>query len=207
MGIRWNNRRYVPYCAVSNSDRGAQLGMVDGDESDLIYEYKGYAPEDWIISFLQSGLMDSGMLMRETHVTTIPDGLQSKYEWNQLPAPEIDYGTSNLYSREDMDAAIGVILTEFSTWEGFELHNIRYTSDDCNSPEHIRWLNELNESAEGDRKLGITFTQCIEFVSNYHNPKETDLAGAWKIDQEYENWHWWLGRSEQGEWYLIAMDY
>ena len=142
----------------------------------------------------------------EARFNTSPDGLQSEYEWNQLPAPEIDYGTSSLYSREDMDAAIGVILTEFSTWEGFELHNIRYTSDDCNSPEHIRWLNDLNESAEGGRNLGIIFTQCIEFVGDYHSPKDADLAGAWKVDEEYENWQWWLGRSEPGEWYLIAMD-
>jgi D-alanyl-D-alanine carboxypeptidase len=126
---------------------------------------------------------------------------------NQLPAPEIDYGTSSLYSREDMDAAIEVILTEFSTWEGCELHSIRYTSDDCNSPEHIRWLNELNEAAEGDRKLDVTFTQCIEFVSDYHSPKDSDLAGAWNVDEEYEDWQWWLGRSEQGEWHLMGMGY
>ena len=33
------------------------------------------------------------------------------------PKVEIDYGNSELYTQEDMDAAIQVIEAEFATWE------------------------------------------------------------------------------------------
>ena len=84
VSIEWQGRRYVPFCAVDNSDRGAMLAIVDGDDNNQLYEYKGYAPDKWIISFYHSGLMDGSMLMREEHVTEFPDSLDSEYSWNQI---------------------------------------------------------------------------------------------------------------------------
>ena len=84
VGIEWLGHRYVPFCAVSNTDRGAMLTIVNGDEKDQIYEYKGYSPNEWIISFYNSGLMDASMLMREESVTDIPDNLESEYFWNHF---------------------------------------------------------------------------------------------------------------------------
>ena len=43
---------------------------------------------------------------------------------------KINYGSSSIYSEEDMNAAIELIKEEFSTWEGCELHDIFYSSDD-----------------------------------------------------------------------------
>lgn len=77
--IVWEDKTYVPYCAISKSDCGAQIGIVDGDKDDRVYEYKGYSTDEWIIN---SYVMDSAMLLREINVTNIPDGLQSEYEWN-----------------------------------------------------------------------------------------------------------------------------
>lgn len=80
--VTLNDKTYVPFCVVDNRDRGHQIGIVDGDELDQIYQYKDFNSEDWIISFYKSGEMDNSMLMREQNVTDIPDGLQSDYEWN-----------------------------------------------------------------------------------------------------------------------------
>ena len=80
--IVWDDKTYVPYCAISNSKRGKQIGIVDGDEDDRVYEYKGHSTDEWLISRVVSGLMDSAMLMREVNVTDIPEGLESEYEWN-----------------------------------------------------------------------------------------------------------------------------
>lgn len=80
--IIWNDKTYVPYCAISNSDRGEQIGIVNGDKNDQIYQYRGYSVEEWIISFYHSGEMDNSMLMRELNVTEIPSGLKSEYDWN-----------------------------------------------------------------------------------------------------------------------------
>lgn len=113
---------------------------------------------------------------------------------------ELDYGTSALYSKEDMDEAIDLILEEFRGWEeqGCELHSIRYLSDDCNSEENISWMNELS-------KDGTVYTQCIQFTSDYHSPKKE--AGAWNEDYEYEGWQWWLARPEGGFWTLLTWGY
>ena len=80
--IVWGDKTYVPYCAISMSDRGKQIGIVDGDEDHRVYEYEGYTPDEWVIDIVVSGLMDSAMLMREINVTNIPEGLDSEYEWN-----------------------------------------------------------------------------------------------------------------------------
>ena len=76
------DREYVPYCVVSNADRSAYLGHMEGDPDDRIYTYKNYPREQWLISFLYSGEMDNSMLLREVNVTDIPEGLESEYDWN-----------------------------------------------------------------------------------------------------------------------------
>ncbi len=80
--IVWENKVYVPYCAVSKAACGKQIGTVDGDQDDRVYEYKGYSADEWIVN---AYVMDSAMLCRELNVTNIPDGLQSEYEWNHEP--------------------------------------------------------------------------------------------------------------------------
>lgn len=77
--IVWGEKTYVPYCAVSKTDCGEQIGIVDGDGDDRVYEYKGYSADEWIVNYY---VMDSAMLYREINVTNIPEGLQSEYEWN-----------------------------------------------------------------------------------------------------------------------------
>lgn len=116
-------------------------------------------------------------------------------------AVEIDYGSSELYTKEDMDEAIKLIQEEFSKWEGCELHSIAYTSDDDCNEDNIAWMNQLE--AEGDAKE--TFTQCIQFKSSFHSPKEG--GGAWNPDQEYTDWGWWLARADGGKWKLMTWGY
>ncbi len=79
VAILWEDKTYVPYCAIAKTDCGEQIGIVDGDKDDRIYAYKGHSTDEWIIN---AYAMDSAMLCREISVTDIPDGLQSEYEWN-----------------------------------------------------------------------------------------------------------------------------
>lgn len=75
--VIWEGRTYIPFCVVSKSDRGKQIGYVNGDTNDRISEYKGYPPEEWLVSWLP---MDGGaMLLKEQNVTDIPDGLEAEY--------------------------------------------------------------------------------------------------------------------------------
>ena len=72
------DRVYVPFCVVSKSDCGDQIGYVDGDEDARVSECKGYPVEEWLVSWIPT---DGGaMLMKEESVTEIPDGLEAEYQ-------------------------------------------------------------------------------------------------------------------------------
>ena len=117
-------------------------------------------------------------------------------------AAEIELGTSEMYSPSERNAAIKKILIEFKEWTGCELHSLRFFGDQCNSPENIRWMNALGEARGFTRK----FSECIEFVSDFHSPK--DAYGAWEADSEYEGWQWWLARVDRNdEWHLLTWGY
>jgi len=78
--ILWEDRTYVPFCVVSKSDCGTQIGYVNGDKDDRVCEYKDYPLTEWIANYLT---VDGGaMLYKEMDVTEFPDGLQSEYDWN-----------------------------------------------------------------------------------------------------------------------------
>lgn len=90
MAVVWDERVYVPFCAVDNSLREKQIGIVNGDENDRIYEAAGLSPEEWIISYYESGMMDGSMLMKEENVKEIPNGLKSEYAWNQENLEDVE---------------------------------------------------------------------------------------------------------------------
>lgn len=113
----------------------------------------------------------------------------------------IDYGTSFVYTKDDMDAAIEVIRKQFSSFEGCELHSLSYMSDEeCNNADNIFWMNDL-EKANDNKEV---FTQCIAFDSSFRSPKQG--GGAWEANEEY-TWSWWLARSEGGKWELMTWGY
>lgn len=117
----------------------------------------------------------------------------------------IDYGVSEIYTQEDMDSAIEIIKEKFSRWDGCELHSIRYTDDDyCNIEKNIKWMNDL---AEG-QGYEPNFTQCIAFFSSFHSPKsDEDNKTTFNTDSEYEDWSWYLARTDGGEWKLMTFGY
>ena len=79
--IVWGDKTYVPYGALSEyGERGKQIGIVDGDKDNRVYELKGYSVDEWIVN---SFPYDAATLLREVNVTDVPDGWQSEYEWNK----------------------------------------------------------------------------------------------------------------------------
>lgn len=80
VSIVYGDKTYVPYGPLSAYiDRGNQIGYIDGNENDKIYEVKGYSTNEWIATALP---FDPAMLYREISVTDIPEEWQSEYEWN-----------------------------------------------------------------------------------------------------------------------------
>lgn len=79
--IVWDDKTYIPYGALSEyGERGKQIGIVDDDKDNRVYELKGYSVDEWIVNSFPH---DAAMLFREIDVSDIPDGWQSEYEWNQ----------------------------------------------------------------------------------------------------------------------------
>ena len=109
------------------------------------------------------------------------------------------YGASDIYTAEDMESAVQKIHEEFDSW-GCELIDIRYAGDECASQENLDWARSLDEEAD--------YAQCIEFLMDFHSPKEEDLGGtAWDPDTDYTDYQWWLARSEGGEWEVFNWGY
>lgn len=79
--ICFNDKIYVPYSASSRSDCGKQIGIVDNDEKDKVYEYKGLSSDEWIVNCYDD-MGDTFMLMREMNTKDIPEGMYSEYIWN-----------------------------------------------------------------------------------------------------------------------------
>ena len=88
----------------------------------------------------------------------------------------IDYGTSDIYSRQDMTEAIDLIKEEFNSWDGCKLYSINYTDDDLCQRE-LEYCNTLAEE-------GITYDECIVFRMQFRSP--IFGGGGWNENFRYE---------------------
>ena len=124
-------------------------------------------------------------------------------EWGLAPtedSADTFAGESDLYSAEDMESAVAEILKEFNTW-GCELIDIRYAGDECVTEENLKWMNDLGDNED--------FTQCIEFIMDFHSPTDEEALGgtAWELDADYNDYQWWLARTDGGSWKLLSWGY
>ena len=83
--IVYNGGEYAPYAAIDPKERGEYLGYIGSDPKDEVYTFHGHAREEWLINYLDSGMMNDCVLLKEKSVSDIPDGLHSDYAWNTIP--------------------------------------------------------------------------------------------------------------------------
>ena len=108
----------------------------------------------------------------------------------------VDYKNSDMYSEDDMNKAIEVILREFNTWEGCVMKELSYT-DDQKCEHNLSYINSL--------AVDTKYDECIVFTSTFHSPVEG--GDAWEPDYDYGNWEWYLGRTDGGDWDLLTWGY
>ena len=151
----------------------------------------GYGYEPWHIRYI-----DDVDIAKEIS----SEGLTFEEYLGAVRAAEvdIDYGASDLYSREELEEAVIQIKCQFASWEGCELHSIRYAGDACSSEENLQWMNELGGEDQN-------YVQVAEFLMDFHSPVEG--GGAWNADAEYTDYQWWLARTEDGGWEIMTMGY
>ena len=167
------------------AEHGFILRYLEGDE-----HITGYGYEPWHIRYLDDAgiakeIVDAGITFEEYKAGKV------------YPKVAYDYGTSELYTREQLEEAAVQVKCEFAKFAGCELHSLRYAGDECNTPENLAWMNSLDE--------GKGYTQVCELITDFHSPVQG--GGAWEADKEYKDYQWWLARTDDGGWQLLTFGY
>ncbi len=104
-----------------------------------------------------------------------------------FPRPvDIDYGTSEMYTREEVEAAAQMVVDQVNSWEGCRLYSVAYEGD-LRCKMELDYCQGLGEGEE--------CTECIVFTGIFRSPRFN--AGSWNPNQVY-HWTWYLGRPEGG---------
>ncbi len=127
----------------------------------------------------------------------------------------IDYGTSAHFSREEMDAAISVILDDFtavhergqehslSGWAGFVLNRIHYVSDELSRDEFERY--GISYGFRDSR--GRPYVDGIYFQSSFHTIMTDDGWTGFESGRSFDGYGWTLLLREDGEWEIVSSGY
>ena len=109
---------------------------------------------------------------------------------------EIDYGTSDVYSEEDLESAVSTIMDTFNNeWEiKCEMLKLAYLGDEKAATE-LDYCKELDPEIE----------ECVVFTSDFHVP-DTDAQMAWAFEPnaDISDWTWYLGRTNKWEWKILT---
>ncbi|MBR3475496.1 MAG: hypothetical protein IKH34_10605 [Oscillospiraceae bacterium] len=117
------------------------------------------------------------------------------------PSYPIELGESALFAQKQLEDAVSLIQREFRSWKGCEMHAITYAGDHYSTLDNLIWLNELAES----KGMGVEFTECALFLTDFHSPTEDNNEDGWLPDYEFTDWQWWLGCTAKGQ--MVLMDF
>lgn len=108
----------------------------------------------------------------------------------------VDYGSSELFTEEELKEAAVQVKCRFATFEGCELHSLRYAGDESSNEENLARMKELDDSAD--------YVEVVEFLTDFHTPEEG--SQVLDADREMEDYQWWLAREKDGGWQLITWE-
>ena len=104
---------------------------------------------------------------------------------------EIIKRPSDIYSQEDIDSAIDVIVDEFDKdWDGCKLNKIGYAGDDA-IDENKDYLKGKLDGKDADEVIVLTSDFYVD---------STGGDGSLNQDFTYKHWKWILVREKGGEW-------
>lgn len=107
-----------------------------------------------------------------------------------LDEPVIEYGESEYYSQEDMDACIAAIKETMGGWATqCNIQAIRFSGDDMS----LRGLYYCNSMTEDTVKYSGGMMFYVDFVT----PQD---AKGFDKNTLYENWEWYIVKDEDGTW-------
>ena len=126
----------------------------------------------------------------EIFYNTIDDGfiddVEQKTDWN---------GSSDVYSQEDLQAAVDKIVNYFDVTVEFQ--QIFYQWDE-ESANQLSYCQELNPEVD----------ECVFFKTNFYIPEQdAEMAGAFEPNTTLADYEWYLGRSNGWEWNVLTAGY
>lgn len=168
------------------ADYGFILRYLEGSE-----HITGYGYEPWHIRYLDNAetakdITSKGVTFEE-YLGTAKGGDVT-----------IDYGTSEIYTEDELKDAVIQIKCKFAFWDGCELKNIRYAGDEAVTDENLARMNKISPDSK--------FTQVVEFLMDFKTSKDikdTTLVA----DREYNDYQWWLARTADGGWEVVTFGY
>ena len=105
---------------------------------------------------------------------------------------KIDIGESEIFTEDDRNEAVKLILNEVGGWESVEkFYSLRYAGDEISK----------EESGYND------YDEVMVFVSDLHSVKSSSKAGGFNTDEDYTDWNWLVGKSPDGQYELLTWGY
>lgn len=165
------------------ADYGFVLRYLDGEE-----HITGYGYEPWHIRYLDN--VDTAKEITSKGITF--EEYLGAYTGGDV---SIDYGTSQIYTEEELKDAVIQIKCKFAFWGDVDLKSIRYAGDEAVNDENLARMNKIEPDAN--------YTQVVEFLMDFHTPEnvgETTL----NADFDYADYQWWLARTADGGWEVVT---
>lgn len=109
----------------------------------------------------------------------------------------LDYGASQMYSKEDIESAAKVVVKELNGFRGCVLYSLSFAGDEV-CKEELSYVNDLVDDTN------VVYDECMVLYSEFRSP--VFGGGAWNANDIY-TWSWYLGRENGGKWVLETYGY
>ena len=168
------------------ADYGFILRYLDGEE-----HITGYGYEPWHIRYIDN--VDTAKEITSKGLTF--EEYLGAYTGGDI---SIDYGTSEIYTEDELKDAVIQIKCKFAFWGDVDLKSIKYAGDEAVTDENLAWMNELAPDAE--------YTQVAQFLMDFHTPEDVGEM-TFNADFDYTDYQWWLARTADGGWEVVSFGY
>lgn len=168
------------------ADYGFILRYLDGVE-----HITGYAYEPWHIRYIDN--TDTAKEITSRGITF--EEYLGAYTGGDV---SVDYGTSDIYTEDELREAVIQIKCKFAFWGDVDLKSIRYAGDEAVTEENLEWLNQLSDNSN--------ITQAAEFLMDFNTPEDTGEL-TFSPDADYMDYQWWLARTADGGWEIVTFGY
>lgn len=168
------------------ADYGFILRYLDGEE-----HITGYGYEPWHIRYIDN--VDTAKEITSKELTF--EEYLGAYTGGDVT---IDYGTSEIYTEDELKDAVIQIKCKFAFWGDVDLKSIRYAGDEAVTDDNLKWMNELAPDAG--------YTQVVKFLMDFHTPEDVGEM-TFNADFDYTDYQWWLARTADGGWEVVTFGY